>query len=56
MAEEVKKNKLKIPLSPEEKRTEIVDVAEEPVAKPKAKKAAAAARIGNPRLLSVIAT
>src|ERR1700749_2357982 len=41
MAEEVKKNKLKIPLSPEEKRTEIVDVAEEPVAKPKAKKAAA---------------
>lgn len=41
MAEEVRKNKLKIPLSPEEKRTEIADVAEEPVAKPKAKKPAA---------------
>ena len=38
MAEEVKKNKLKIPLSPEENRTEIVDVAGEGFSAPKPKK------------------
>ena len=38
MAEEVKKNKLKIPLSPEENRTEISDVSGEGFSAPKPKK------------------
>ena len=38
MAEEVKKNKLKIPVSPEESRTEISDVSSEGFSEPKPKK------------------
>ena len=38
MAEEVKKNKLKIPVSPEESRTEISDVPNEGFSAPKPKK------------------
>ena len=38
MAEEVKKNKLKIPVSPEESRTEISDVSGEGFSAPKTKK------------------